>query len=199
MPRGENLGRFSPAPPRASRRKTLTLALAAALAAALAPGCGGGRSPAARAPGADAADGPAERSFRYESLDENEVSSAALRGRATLLVFAATYGDASLLQTRFAQKVHAEHAPRINAAAIFLEPIENRPLVRVFCNSIGLRFPAAMADADAIQGKGAFTGLNVVPSTVVLDARGREVWRKVGIAPPDELHAALRRAQADDL
>jgi hypothetical protein len=174
-----------------------SLALACALAAGQALGCGGGSSnPDARAPAADVASTPMERAFRYESLDEHEVSSRALRGRATIIVFAATYGDASLVQTRFVQKVHAEHTPRVNAAAVFLEPVENRPLVRVFCNSLDLRFPAAMADAETIQGKGAFTGLNTVPSTVVLDAQGREVWRKVGVAPPDELRAALRRAQA---
>ncbi|MCU0687637.1 MAG: TlpA family protein disulfide reductase [Polyangiaceae bacterium] len=173
-----------------------SLALACALAAGSALGCGGGASPDARAPEADASS-PTARSFRYESLDEHEVSSNALKGRATVIVFAATYGDASLLQTRFVQKVHAEHTPRINAAAVFLEPVENRPLVRVFCNSLDLRFPAAMADADTIQGKGAFTGLNTVPSTVVLDAQGREVWRKVGVAIPDELKAAVRRAQAE--
>lgn len=162
----------------------------------LACACGGGES---EAPGARSPEGgsPTMRDFRYESLDEREVSSSALKGRASLLTFAATYGDASLLQMRFAQKVQLEHTPRINAAAIFLEPAENRPLVRVFCRSLDLRFPAAMADAESIQGKGAFVGVNTVPSSVVLDARGREVWRKVGVALPEELRAALKRAQAE--
>lgn len=163
---------------------------------ALACACGGGEAegPGARAPGGSAS---ALRDFRYASLDEREVSSAALKGRAALVAFVASYGDASLLQMRFVQKVQGEHSPRINAAAVFLEPPENRPLVRVFCDALGLRFPAAMADADTVQGKGAFAGIDTVPSTVVLDARGREVWRKVGVAHPDELRAALRKAQAE--
>ncbi len=100
------------------------------------------------------------------------------------------------MQMRYVQKVQAEHAPRVNAAAVFLEPLENRPLVRVYCESLGVRFPVGMADADTVRGKGPFAGVDTVPSVAVLDARGREVWRKVGVAHPDELHGALKRAQA---
>jgi hypothetical protein len=164
-----------------------------AAAAALALGCGG-------APDRAAAPGPAgaPRAFRFESLDEREVSSDALKGRASVVSFVATYGDASMLQLRYLEKVQREHAPRVNAAVVFLEPADNRPLVRLYCESLGLRAPAAMADADTIRGKGPFPGIDTVPSVVVVDRRGREVWRKVGVAQPDELSAALRRAQAAD-
>lgn len=189
--------RRRPAPPAGPRAKA-GLALAA-LPLALVWACGGGDAggEGPKAP-AGVTDVATMRDFHYESLDDREVSSPALRGRATIVTFVASYGDASLLQMRFVQKVHGEHAPRINAAAIFLEPLENRPLARVFCESLGLKFPAAMADADTIQGKGAFAGIDTVPSTVVLDARGREVWRKVGVAHPDELRDALKRAQSSE-
>ncbi|MCS6901336.1 MAG: hypothetical protein RMJ98_16915 [Myxococcales bacterium] len=135
--------------------------------------------------------------FSFPSLDDRPVSHEAFRGRASLLVFLVTYGNDSLLQARFAKKVFLEHTPRINAAAIFLEPLENRPLVRVFRDSADLPFPAAMGDADSIAGRGAFKGLGAVPSVVVLDPEGREVWRKVGGAPPGEMHRALDEAQRE--
>ena len=135
--------------------------------------------------------------YAFDSLDEREVSLAALKGRATVVLFIATYGDASILQARFAKKVLAEHSPRINVAAVFMEPIENRPLARIFRDAVGLPFPLAMADAAAIAGRGAFTGIDTVPSVVVLDHEGREVWRKVGVAHADELIRAVRDAQRD--
>lgn len=135
--------------------------------------------------------------YAFDSLDEREISLVALKGRATVILFIATYGDASIVQARFAKKVLAEHAPRINVAAVFMEPIENRPLARIFRDTIGLPYPLAMADAQSIAGHGAFAGVDTVPSVVVLDHEGREVWRKVGVAHADELIRALRDAQRD--
>jgi hypothetical protein len=138
-------------------------------------------------------------SVRYEfsSLDERPVSSEALQGRATVLVFLTTFGgnNDSIVQARFARKVYREHVPRINAAAVFMEPMNNLPLVRIYRDSVGLPFPIAMADTDTIAGKGPFRGVDAVPSAVVLDNQGREVWRKIGIATPAELRTALRKAQ----
>ena len=74
---------------------------------------------------------------------------------------------------------------------------ENRPLARIFRDAVGLPFPLAMADAAAIAGRGAFTGIDTVPSVVVLDHEGREVWRKVGVAHADELIRAVRDALRD--
>lgn len=135
--------------------------------------------------------------FSFESLDERPVSHAVLQGRASFLVFLATYGNDSLVQARFARKVFLEHVPRINAAAVFLEPVENRPLVRVFRDSADLPFPTAMGDADAIAGRGPFEGLGAVPSVLVMDPLGREVWRKIGGAPAGDIHRALNDAQRE--
>ncbi|MCU0657095.1 MAG: TlpA family protein disulfide reductase [Polyangiaceae bacterium] len=151
-------------------------------------------TPAAAPPRPSAPAGP-PLEFSFESLDERPVSSEALRGRASLLVFLATYGNDSLLQARHARKVFLEHTPRINAAAVFLEPIENRLLVRVFRDSAQLPFPSAMGDADTIAGKGPFEGIGAVPTALVLDHEGREVWRKLGGAQSDELRRVLRDAQ----
>jgi hypothetical protein len=149
-----------------------------------------------RAPAAAAVPRGEPVAYAYESLDDREVSLAALKGRATVLVFIATYGDASIVQARFLKKVVAEHVPRINAAAVFMEPIENRPLARIFRDTVGLPYPLAMADSPTIAGHGPFVGLDTVPSVVVLDDEGREVFRKVGVAYPDELIRAVRDAQS---
>jgi hypothetical protein len=134
--------------------------------------------------------------YQFESLDEREVSTEALKGRATVLVFLATFGNDSIVQARFLKKVFREHVPRINAVAIFMEPIENRPLARIFRDAVGLPYQEAMADLDTIGGKGPFKGIDTIPSTVVLDADGREAFRKVGVTSPDELIRAIKDAQS---
>lgn len=173
----------------------------AALALCSCQGSQGARSPQPAEAPAPPTSAPIE--FSFESLDERPVSHLSTRGRATLVIFLTSYGggiltsfgDPSLLQARYAKKVYKEHTPRINAAAVFLEPIENRPLVRLFRDAADLPFPSALADADTVAGRGPFKGIGTVPSVVVLDHEGREVFRKVGVASADELTRALRDAQ----
>lgn len=161
---------------------------------ALCAGCGSSKP--ADAPTAPAARGPVLE-YDFASLDERPVSRQGLQGRATIVAFLSSFGDASLLEARYVKKVFREHSPRINAAAVFLEPIDNRPLVRVFRDAADLPFPAAMGDQAAITGQSAFVGIDTVPSVVILDAAGREVWRKVGLTSPEELQKALREAQRE--
>lgn len=158
-------------------------------------GCASSRPEPAR-PKAAAPSGPPVE-FSFASIDEREVSSASLRGRATVIAFLTTYAAPSTVQARYLKKVAADHVPRINAALVFYEQPENRPLVRIFRDSLGLSIPTAMADAESIAGRGPFKGIDTVPSVVVLDSAGREVYRKVGVADAGELQRALRDAQAD--
>ncbi|MCC6648241.1 MAG: TlpA family protein disulfide reductase [Polyangiaceae bacterium] len=173
-------------------RRALAQLTAAALVALA--GCGSTRAPSPRPAHAAPSGPPVE--FSFESIDERDVSSAALRGRATVIAFVTTYAAPSTIQARYLKKVAADHVPRINAALVFYEQAENRPLVRIFRDALGLSLPIAMADAESIAGRGAFKGLDTVPSVVVLDPSGREVWRKVGVADATELQRALRDAQA---
>lgn len=163
--------------------------------AALLVGCSGSRPESARAAPKTASGPPIE--FSFPSLDEREVSSSALRGRATVIAFVTTYGAPSTIQARYVKKVAADHVPRINAAFVFYEIAENRPLVRIFRDAMGISLPSAMADTESVAGRGPFKGLDTVPSVVVLDAAGREVWRKVGVADANELQKALRDAQSE--
>lgn len=133
--------------------------------------------------------------FDFASLDDRPTSSAATRNRVTVVLFVTTYGDPSLLAARFLMKVFREHTPRFNAIAVFLERVENRPLARIFTDQLMLPYPSAMGSADDIAGKGPFKGIGTVPSMVVLDRQGREVFRKVGVVKSDELVRVLRGAE----
>ncbi|MBI4704709.1 MAG: TlpA family protein disulfide reductase [Deltaproteobacteria bacterium] len=162
------------------------------LAAAVLGACG---APPPRAPAAPATAAPARSepvSFAYATLDGRRATSASLRGRLTLVTLLATYDLASQAQARFVKAVALRHVPRINAFALVLEPEPNRPLVEAFVAALDLPFAVAMGDEAAIAGRAPFPGLHHVPSVVLLDREGREVWRAVGLADEQILHEALR-------
>jgi hypothetical protein len=140
-------------------------------------------------------DGPVRR-FSFRALDGRVVSSQGYRGRMTVVAMVATYDTASQAQAKFLETVVRRHTPRINALLLVLEPPEHQPLVEAYASSLGLSYDVAIADAATIAGKGAFPGLHHVPSIVLLDRAGREVWRNFGLVEADNLSEAI--ADYDD-
>lgn len=130
--------------------------------------------------------------FSFATLDGQEVSSQSLMGRNTIIAFVATYDLASQAQARFLATLERNHTPRINAAILVLDPPQNLPLAQYFVRTLGIRFPAALVDEDTRAGHGAFPGLHHVPSVVVLDRRGRERYRHVGLVELETLEGVLR-------
>lgn len=149
--------------------------------------------PAPAVPSSPAIEALGERvSFAYRSVDEApDVTSASMRGRPTILIFLSTFDLASQAQARFLSMVAKRHRPPIHAAAIALEPKENRELVAMFRQSLGLEYPVALGDEELIAGRGPFGDVRAVPATVVLDADGRIVARREGLLKDDELEAML--------
>jgi hypothetical protein len=176
------------------------LALAAALIAALAACSGSPKDPAI--PPAVTAPAPADRGpavrFAFEALDGKPLTAESLAGRVAVIVFLTTYDFPSQAEARFLSGLQHNHAPRINAAALILEPPENRPLAEAFAKSLSLGYPVALADAATIAGEGPFAGLHHVPSVVILDRRGREAWRHVGLAEEAEIEEAVRGVEKAD-
>jgi hypothetical protein len=131
-------------------------------------------------------------SFQYQLADgKGLLTSQLLRGRSTVIVFVATYDLASQAQARFLSGLMRNH-PQINAAAIVLEPPNNRPLIVAFRDALKLEYPMAIGDAALIAGEGPFGDVRGVPSTVVLDSEGRLVWRHFGLAKEEDIENVLR-------
>jgi hypothetical protein len=131
--------------------------------------------------------------FRYDLADgKGTLGAEALRGRPSVIVFVTTYDLASQAQVRFLAGIALRHGPRIHAAAIVLEPSENRPLVLAFRDALKLDYPVAMGDASLIAGEGPFGDVHAVPSIVVLDSESRLVWRHVGLSKEEEIENVLR-------
>jgi hypothetical protein len=135
-------------------------------------------------------------SFGYPTLDGQMLSTSSIAGRYTVLSFITTYDHFSHAQARFLSTVINKHVPRINAGLIVLEPPQNKVLVEAFVKVVAPPYPVAMADEATIRGEGPFLDLHEVPSTVILDPSGREVWRHKGLASNDMIDLALNAVRA---
>lgn len=135
-------------------------------------------------------------SFAYPTTDGQTLSTSSLAGRYSVIAFITTYDHFSQAQARFLSTVVNKHVPRINAGAIVLEPPENRILVEAFTKVVAPPYPVAMGDEAAIRGEGPFVDMREVPSIIILDPQGREVWRHKGLANKDVIDAALDAVKA---
>jgi hypothetical protein len=129
--------------------------------------------------------------FHYEGAQEGALDSGALRGRPSVIIFITTYDIASQAQARFLTMLERRHRARIRVAAVVLEPPDNRPLVIAFRDALHLDYPVAMGDSDLVAGRGPFGDVHAVPTTVLLDDKGRIAWRNVGLAKDTDIEGAL--------
>ena len=180
-----------------TRRGALRAALWAIGCAAACAGlaCVPAEPPPPEVPPSPAAGGaPVE--FGYATATGGVLTSTELRGRFTVIALVATYDLASQAQIKVLGRVAKNHAPRVNVAAIAMEPAENAPLVAAFAQGLGVPFPVAIADGRTLAGHGPFEGLHHVPSVVILDRDGREVFRHVGAMDEKPIHEELERLGA---
>ena len=151
---------------------------------------GAGGAPASH--GAPPAGVPIE--FRFPASDDQVVSSETTRGRATALLFITTYDLASQLVVKRLSDVVVGFTPRANAAAVVIEAPTYAELLPAYRESLALPYPVVMADFATQQGGGPFGSIQNVPTLVVLDRNGREVYRHQGALESREIEAALERA-----
>lgn len=134
-------------------------------------------------------------SFRWGSTEGDVVDSEALRGRVTVLLFIATFDMASQLMARQANELLHRYQPRINVAAVVMEPPAYAPLKGTFKQTLELDYPVAMADFATLEGRGPVNGIVHIPTTLVLDRQGRETQRFLGPVKGAELEEALKDAR----
>lgn len=156
-------------------------------AAALA-GCGGDRRQDLEVP-PQPTGAPVE--FAFGTTDGAELSSETTRGRATAILFVTTYDIASQVVAERLEDVIRSHVPRANAGAVVLEAPKYVQLAVAYRSTLALSYPVAMADSFTLTGGGPFGSITQVPTLVVLDRSGREVWRRTGVPDARSIEQAL--------
>ena len=131
--------------------------------------------------------------FKYDSVDERPVTSDALRGKPTLLVFVQTGSVWGQAQVSYMVAMAKNDGDRVNYVLIALEPRQSRELVEEYAKSLHVTFPVALGDQATVLGASPFGEVRGIPTTVLLDRVGRIVWRAEGrVAKSDELRAQMR-------
>jgi peroxiredoxin len=133
-------------------------------------------------------------SFAFGTTDGGEFSSRGTRGRATLVLFVTTYDLPSQLQARRLDDLLRRFRPRANAGAVVLEAPKYAVFADAFRSTLSLSYPVAIADDDTRERHGPFGRVDRVPTLVILDRDGREVWRKSGVVSTKEIETELTRA-----
>jgi hypothetical protein len=119
-------------------------------------------------------------------------SSEDAKGRVTVILFFTTYDPASQIAvSRFDSELH-QLKRRINAYGVALEPPNHALLVGVFRDSLHVTFPLLLPDPGTLEGQGPFGAIVAVPTWVVLDEYGREIWRRSGVNALDDLRNVLQ-------
>jgi hypothetical protein len=136
------------------------------------------------------------RAWTFAMPDGTPYSSDNAMGRPTVVLFLTTYDTASqIAATRLDLEIH-ELKRRVNAVGVAMEPPNHAVLVGVFHDSLHLSFPLLMPDPATLAGDGPFGVVDVVPTWVILDGTGRQIWRGSGVSAIDELRGILGRLGA---
>ena len=133
-------------------------------------------------------------SFAYVSTQGDTFDSRSTRGRATAVVFVTTYDLASQVEAKRLEEVVYYQRPPVYAGAVVLETEEYAVLADAFRTSLGLSYPVCLADDATRSGRGPFGKVDRIPTLVVLDRSGVEIWRREGLVTRGEMQKALARA-----
>ena len=130
--------------------------------------------------------------FAFDSLDERPVTSAAMRGKPTVVTFVTTDSLAAQAQVDFLVAMAKKDAGAVNYVIVALGPQDTRELVELYRQALHVTFFVAMADGATLGGGGAFGDVRGVPVTAILNREGRPIWRAEGrVAQSAELRGAM--------
>lgn len=128
--------------------------------------------------------------FAFDSLDARPVSTDAMRGKPTVLLFILIDNLGCQAEVNYLTAMAKNDEDKVNYVLVAIEPRDRRELVEMYRRSLGVTFPVALADEATRRGGGPFP-LEATPTIVVLDRDGRVVWRTTGLARPAEIRAHL--------
>jgi hypothetical protein len=169
-----------------ARSILLWAALVAPLAAGALAGC-------ARAGGPTGGRGRA-LDLVLPGLDGGFVDVGAHRGRVVVLHVFTTWSLAAEVD-RIELERAQEAERRVVVIGIGLDA-DGRRLLGPWRDAAGVDWPIALATPEVVEGRSPLGDVKVVPTTIVLDRRGRPAWRHVGGLPPGALVEVVRSLES---
>jgi thiol-disulfide isomerase/thioredoxin len=142
----------------------------------------------------DDADGPSGADLRVETLDvggsPGDTVPVKPAGRIVLLDFFATWCPSCKTQMSNFRTI-ARRFPDVHLLSITWE--DEPSAVRGFWNRHGGAWPVA---TDPRMRTGQAFGVETVPTMLLFDPEGTQVWRDTGLASVDAMTTAIERARA---
>jgi cytochrome oxidase Cu insertion factor (SCO1/SenC/PrrC family) len=131
--------------------------------------------------------------FDFDSLDDRPVSSAATRGKVTVLAFVTTGSLMAQAQVDYLVAMAGRDGDKVNYLLVAVETRDNRELVDLYRKTLKVTFPVAVIEPTSAAAAGTFGDVTAVPVTVVLDRAGRPVLRTdARVAKSEEIRQAMR-------
>lgn len=131
--------------------------------------------------------------YSFESLDDRPISSAAMAGKVTVIVFVTTGSIDAQAQLGYVVAMASHDGERVNYVAIALHPRREVPLVDALARTVRATFPVGIGDAATLSSPASpFGEIAAVPTTVVLDRGSKLVWKHTGLAKAEEIRAHMR-------
>ncbi len=137
-------------------------------------------------------------SFEFDSLDARPVTSAALRGKVSVLVFVTTWDLLSQAQVGYVVQMAKHDGDQVNYVLVALQDRADRELVEEYGRTLKVTFPVALGDPASRVGQGPLGDVHMIPTVVIVDSEGRLRWKHVGLAKNDVLRGALSRIKKGD-
>ena len=131
--------------------------------------------------------------YAFDTLDERPVTSAAHRGKPTLLAFVTTGDIVGQAQVDYLVAMAKNDGAKVNYALIAMHPRKEIVLVEAYMSALKVEFPVALGDASVMTPQGPFGEIAAVPTIVVLDRDGKIIWKHTGLAKSDELRGHMKR------
>jgi thiol-disulfide isomerase/thioredoxin len=120
---------------------------------------------------------PAE-DFELPTLDGRMIRLVDLRGKVVLLNFWATWCPPCRAEMPAMEQVYRDLAPR-GFVVVAVDYREGKALVEPFVKELGLTFPIALDTAGTVTDE-LFPNVGRLPTSYLIDRRGRMIARKVG-------------------
>ena len=132
--------------------------------------------------------------YSVTTLDSEELSSSALRGKVILVNFWATWCLPCRAEMPLLEAMWKRHAADGFLLLGFSTDRAGEDGVRKFLAERGVTYPVAIIGGDI---EAAFGGVRGIPTSFLLDQTGRILHRVVGPLAPATLEFAVRRLLAD--
>ncbi len=131
--------------------------------------------------------------YWFDSIDARLVSSDAFRGKTTVISFITTGEIQSQAEVAFLVKMSETDGDKVNYAIVAVQDASGRELVEAYARFCRATFPVAMGDPAKLASDGPLGNISAIPTTVILDASGRIVFRSSGVVTSKELRNRMPR------